>query len=490
MSAVPPVEPVRAGSVGAWDHECDVLVIGFGCAGAAAAYEAAAAGARVTVLERAGGPGGSSALSGGEIYLGGGTALQKACGFDDTPGDMFAYLVAALGPHADTEKIRLYCDGSVEHFRWLCERGLTFNEGLFDAPSWVPPTADGLMWLGENAWPYNTVARPAPRGHRPATESFGGWLLMEKLVAAAREAGAADHADTLATNLVVGEGGRVAGVLARRYGERAAYRAHRAVVLTTGGFVDSEEMLALHAPVLLGHGKVSDGLDDGGGIRMAAALGAATRRMSAVQIALTALPALAVRGLLVNGLGQRFVNEDVYPGVFSAAAVLHQPGPYWVVVDEEGYEDVPRRDLWGVRPAFAAETLAELEESLGVPVGALETTVGVYNRHAERGEDPYFHKDRRWLRPLRPPFAAVDPRLGFGAGGRRDTGVAGFTLGGLHTTPDGAVLDQSGRPIPGLYAAGRATSGLHGDGYVSGTSLGDGTFFGRRAGRAAARSAG
>ncbi|MFC4059153.1 FAD-dependent oxidoreductase, partial [Planomonospora corallina] len=457
-------------------------------------YAAAAAGARVIVLERAGGPGGSSALSGGEIYLGGGTALQKACGFDDTPDDMYAYLVAALGPHADTGKIRLYCDGSVEHFGWLCDRGVTFTERLYDGPTWMPPTEDGLMWLGENAWPYNTLARPAPRGHRPAARSFAGGLLMEKLVAAARAAGAAGHADTLATNLVVGDDGRVRGVVARRYGERVVYRARRAVVLTTGGFVDSEEMLARHAPVLLGHGKVSDGLDDGGGIRMAAALGAATRRMSAVQVALTALPALVVRGMLVNGLGQRFVNEDVYPGMFSAAAVLHQPGPYWAVVDEEGYEDIPARDLWGVRPTYAAETLAELEAELGMPAGALETTVAVYNRHAERGEDPYFHKDARWLRPLRPPFAAVDPRLGFGAGDRRDpgeaTGVAGFTLGGLHTTADGEVLDETGRPIPGLYAAGRAASGMHGDGYVSGTSLGDGTFFGRRAGRAAALAGG
>ncbi|MEV4461419.1 FAD-binding protein, partial [Microbispora sp. NPDC049633] len=69
------------------------------------------------------------------------------------------------------------------------------------------------------------------------------------------------------------------------------------------------------------------------------------------------------------------------------------------------------------------------------------------------------------------------------------TGAAGFTLGGLRTTVDGEVLNQSGRPIPGLYAAGRASSGMHGGGYISGTSLGDGTFFGRRAGRAVAREA-
>lgn len=475
----------QPGPVPVPDHECDVLVVGFGAAGAAAAYEAATAGARVIVAERASGPGGSSAQSGGELYLGGGTAVQRACGFDDDPDNMFAYLVAALGPHADEEKLRLYCDGSVEHFEWFRARGVPFAESLYDAPGWMPPTKDGLMWLGENAWPYNTIARPVPRGHRPPAELFAGGILMEKLAAAATAAGAVTHTDTRAENLVTDTSGRVAGVTARHFGSPVTYRARRAVILTTGGFVDNDEMLADHAPALLGHGKVSDDTDDGSGIRMAVAAGAATRRMSVVEVALTALPAALVRGLLVNALGQRFINEDVYPGMFSEAAVLHQPAPYWAIIDEKGYADIPPEDLWGVRPKFAAETLAELEEALGMPAGALESTVAAYNRYAARGEDPYFHKDPKWLRPLTPPFAALDPRDGF-FGQASATGVNGFTLGGLRTSVDGAVLGHAGQPIAGLYAAGRASSGIHGEGYVSGTSLGDGTFFGRRAGRAAA----
>lgn len=480
------VRLVPAVEVASYDAEVDVLVVGFGCAGAAAAYEAAAAGAEVLVLERAGGPGGSSAQSGGELYLGGGTQVQEACGFDDDADNMFAYLRAALGPHADEEKLRLYCDGSVEHFEWFHARGVQFEPSLYDAPSWMPPTRDGLMWLGENAWPFDTLARPVPRGHRPATEGWAGHTLMDALVSACRTAGVRSVTDTRADALVV-DGGRVVGVRGRHFGADVVYRARRGVVLTTGGFVDNEEMLADHAPVLLGHGKVSDGLDDGSGIRMAMALGAAVRRMSVVEAAYTALPAMACRGMLVNGLGRRFVNEDVYPGLFSHAA-LHQPGPCWVVLDEEGLESVPDRDLWGVRPTYAAETLAELEVELGLPDGSLQDTVAAYNRHAAAGTDPYFHKAARWLRPLVGPFAAVDPRLGFGATGSTPsgTGFSGFTLGGLHTTVDGEVRAVDGEPIPGLYAAGRATSGMHGEGYVSGTSLGDGTFFGRRAGRAVA----
>jgi 3-oxo-5alpha-steroid 4-dehydrogenase len=195
-------------------------------------------------------------------------------------------------------------------------------------------------------------------------------------------------------------------------------------------------------------------------------------------------PALACDGILVNALGQRFINEDVYPGLYSHAA-LFQPEPWWIIIDGERFEAIAAAEAPGLQPQHAAQTAAELGAELGMPPGALEATVAAYSRHAADGEDPYFHKDARWLRALTGPLAAVDPRA-YGSLIGMPTGIAGFTLGGLHTTVDGAVLHVSGRPVPRLYAAGRAASGIHGDGYVSGTSLGDGTFFGRRAGRAAA----
>ncbi len=484
MSQVVPLADVEG-----FDHEVDVLVVGAGCAGAAAACEAAAAGATVLVLERASGGGGSSAQSGGELYLGGGTSVQQACGFEDDADNMYRYLEAALGPHVDEDKLRLYCDGSVEHFEWFRSCGITFRESLYDAPTWMPFTQDGLMWLGENAWPYDELARPVPRGHRPATTGWAGRTVMDALLARCLDVGVETHVDTRARALVVDTTGRVVGVRATRFSEPVHYRARRGVVLTTGGFVDNDEMLTDHAPVLLGHGKVSDGLDDGSGIEMAAALGAATRRMGVVEAAYTAAPAMACRGMLVNAHGRRFVNEDVYPGLYSHAA-LHQPGPCWLLMDEAGLESVPEQDAMGVRPTYAAETLAELEGELGLPPGSLESTVADYNRHAAQGVDPLFHKASRWVRVLEGPWAAIDPRLGFfGQGGTTPdaTGFQGFTLGGLSTTVDGEVRAVGGGLVPGLYAAGRAASGIHGEGYISGTSLGDGTFFGRRAGRRVAR---
>ncbi|MEV6065336.1 FAD-dependent oxidoreductase [Nocardia sp. NPDC052001] len=501
MTARNSVTPRAAGEVSNYDIETDVLVIGYGAAGASAAFEAARTGARVLILDRSGGAGGASAMSGGEIYLGGGTPIQVACGFDDTPEAMAAFLKAAMGAGADTAKIDEYSAGSVEHFHWLVDRGVPFKPTMWDAPTWVPPTDDGLMWLGENSWPFTESAAPAPRGHRPTAANFGGKLLMECLSGAAESAGATALFDTQATTLIVGDDGVVAGVVARQYGREITIRAHRGVVLTTGGFVDNDAMLTAHAPELLGHTKVSAGTDDGSGIRMAQALGAAVRHMSSGQVGMSLIPGLAARGMVVNARGQRFINEDTYPGRIGQAALYRNnmggawaggDSAVWVIVDEQGFEDVPEPQRWGVQPTHVAETPAELEQLTGLPTGSLTATIARYNESASAGKDLDLHKASRWLRPLTAPLAAIDVKAGIRppaeAGDRRGTGASVFTLGGLHTDLDGHVLDLNGDRIPGLFAAGRAANGLHGFGYISGTSLGDGTFFGRRAGTAAART--
>ena len=93
-----PDRPIRLTADYQWELETDVIVVGFGASGSCAAIEAADAGAAVMVLELAMTGGGSAALSGGDIYMGGGTDLQKACGFDDTPAAMFDYLMMCGGP--------------------------------------------------------------------------------------------------------------------------------------------------------------------------------------------------------------------------------------------------------------------------------------------------------------------------------------------------------------------------------------------------------
>src|SRR5580700_12309439 len=93
------------------DAHFDVVVVGFGIAGGCAAVEAAEAGASVLVLERAAVAGGTSAMAGGHFYLGGGTAVQRATGHDDSADEMYAYLMAVT-PDPEPDKIRAYDDGT------------------------------------------------------------------------------------------------------------------------------------------------------------------------------------------------------------------------------------------------------------------------------------------------------------------------------------------------------------------------------------------
>ena len=127
-------------------------------------------------------------------------------------------------------------------------------------------------------------------------------------------------------------------------------------------------------------------------------------------------------------------------------------------------------------------SLPDMSTKSSLPPGSLALTMATYNRFAEKGEDPYFHKAAKYLRPLsEPPFGALDCSTAnsiFGV----------FTLGGLAVRATGEVLDPNGDPLPGLYAAGRCTAGLCREGrrYASGLSIGDASFFGRLAGRQAA----
>lgn len=465
-----------------WDEEVDVLVVGLGAAGAAAALEASRAGAETLVLERAGGGGGTSAMSGGVLYLGGGTALQKACGFEDSPEQMFKYLMASVGECPDEAKLRLYCERSVEHYEWIVAQGVPFEPVFYHGCSGEPPTTDGLVWSGsERAYPFHELAVPAPRGHVPARPHQAGPLLMQKLCHAVEASPARVETNHTCTALVQEPDGTIIGAVAESFGEERALRVRRGVILTTGGFILNDDMLDAHMPfVKRCNMRVAADGDDGSGIRLGTAAGGATSHMDKASISLPVTQPWGLkRGILVNGQGQRFVNEDAYYGRLGEWALYHHEGRAWLIVDDEVFERpaYPLRELVAV-----GETPDELERALGLAPGSLESTLALYNRHAEDGADPIFHKRAEYVKPLTaPPLGAFDCTV--------ETSLyAAFTLGGLQTDVDGRILDPGGNAIPQLYGAGRATSGVSVGGYSSGLSLGDGTLFGRCAGLAAAGS--
>jgi succinate dehydrogenase/fumarate reductase flavoprotein subunit len=482
---VAPLPAVDSDSVQHWFAETDVLIVGGGGAGISAAIEAADAGANVTVLEAASEPGGSTAMAGGLIYMGGGTATQLACGFTDTLEDMYNYLMQACGPQANAAKVRLYCDRTLEHYDWLIRQGVIFKPEFYPGKHTNTPNEAALMMTGnEEAWPYSNYARPAPRGHKPQIKGdHGGIPLMRTLIQRARDKRVQILCDARAL-AVIKRGDEVVGVNARIDMRETPFRARRGVVLAAGGFIMNRDMVAAYAP-RLARGNYPNGNpnDTGDGIRIGLGAGAAATNMHDGFICTPFYPpGQFLESIIVDETGTRFINEDVYHGRLGSVILDRPGGRYYLIIDSRHFEVVQRPPMGGYPIAATGESIEELARELQLPASALANTLSEYNRCAADGKDPRCHKHAKYLTPLdQAPYAAFDLTPGKGAI------FATMTFGGLNTLPTGEVLTESNAIIPGLFAAGRNSAGLPrcAEGYSSGMSIGDATFFGRLAGLSA-----
>ena len=469
---------VEASSVGGWDEEAEVVIVGLGAAGSCAAIEAREAGAEVLVLERASGGGGLTASAAGHLYMGGGTRVQKAVGVEDSADEMFKYLMAVT-PEPDEAKIRLYCEQSVSHFDWLVERGVPFKDSIYPQKDVVQMTDDCLIESGsEAAWPYRDKATPSIRGHKVAMEGeAGGAKLIEMLVAHAEKQGVRIAVDCAVQSLVR-EGDRIVGVVYKTSeGEKAA-RGSQGVILASGQFGMNTAMVKEHCR-LLGDDRIEkqgSTFDDGAGHQLGVAAGGVTDHMDGALLTSPFYPPQQlIHGILVNKHGERFINEDVYHSASSISCLDQPDSVAYLIADDSFYE----RPLYQWQELVDAwDDVATMEKDLDMPEGKLQQTIADYNAGAEKGEDPAFHKGAKWLKPLvNPPYAALDMSLG-------KANYVGFPLGGLRVTIDAQVVREDGSVIEGLYAAGGCASNIAQDGlgYSSGTCIGESTFFGRRAG--------
>jgi 3-oxo-5alpha-steroid 4-dehydrogenase len=241
-------------------------------------------------------------------------------------------------------------------------------------------------------------------------------------------------------------------------------------------------MVKRHVPMLLrANWPTGTNGDDGTGIRLGMSVGGSAINMDQGFVTSPFYPpGSLVKGIFVNSVGQRYINEDVYHGRVSWYS-FQQPGDRVYLLADSAIYDRPfyGKDLRTGDIIATGETWEEVEQELQLPRGALVSTVEFYNRNAEQGEDPLFHKAKKWLKPLNePPFVALDYRIDLGI-------YSSFTLGGLDTLPTGEVLTEDREIVAGLFAAGRTACGIPrwGQGYSSGMSVGDATFSGRMAGR-------
>ena len=486
-----PARPRKARQVRQWDIETDVAIIGFGAAGSCAAIEAVEAGAKVDIFDLASAAGGATALSSAELYLGGsgGTTLQKALGYEETTENFFTYLMMANGPQADEDKMRAYAEGAAEHYDWMVERGVPFKESFLPGRTLDPLTDDGLCWSGnENAWPEVEHCKAIPRAHCVEIEgSGGGQLLIDCLERAVLERGVNVHLEARALTLIVDEDDAVVGVVVRIDGKELNVMASGGVVLCAGGFVMNTEMMKKYAPRFKRcNTPIGCAGDTGSGIQMGMAVGGEAINMHEGFASIPYYPPESMTyGILVNDKGGRFINEDVYHSRLASHLLAQNSERFYFILDVEAYGTYEEEAIMNADVVATAETPEELEQELGMTPNTLSHHMKVYNDHAANGEDPLFHKQQTWMRPLEPPFVALDFTPG------RGVLMPYFTLGGLDTEPTGEVRRSDGSTIDGLYAAGRTACGVprRGDGYNSGTSVGDATFSGRRAGLAAAQRA-
>lgn len=548
-TTVTPIEPALEVSCPdelPWSDTADVVVVGWGCAGACAAIEARTQGASVLVIDRFSG-GGASALSGGVVYAGGGTRYQQQAGFQDSPQAMQDYLQHEVQGVVSDATLARFTSQSVQNLEWLEQQGVRFDSTMPAYKTSYPPDGAYLYYSGNEIVPAYASAQhghtPAPRGHRVVAKGQSGATLFDAL----RQSTLAHGARTLtqasvrrlvrdrATRRILGvevcalpqDHPRTArhkqldGLIAKwrlyqpakaqqareesadieqAIGQRRWIRASRAVILTTGGYIFNPQMLQTHAPSYQ-HGLPIGGAGcDGSGIRLGQSVGAAAQGLGNISgWRFITPPAVWPKGLVINAQGQRFCNEQVYGATLGHALVEKQAGKAWLIVDSQLRWQAVRQCIFGklwafqALPALAlmllraikAPSITALASKLQIDPHVLQAQVEHANAAAYGECDDPMGKSADMRHALRQgPFFAIDISVS-----QSLMPLAMISLGGLRVQEDtGAVLNQQGLPIPCLFAAGRTAIGVASSRYVSGLSLADCIFSGRQAGRMAALS--
>ncbi len=445
-----------------------VLVLGGGLAGAAALLAAAEAGQYAVLLEKTDLLGGSTVRSAGlSAYAG--TDEQAEQGFEDSVELLRADLLEVGGGVADPALVDLYCEHQLETYRWLKGHGVGYGD--IHAAS----------------------GQSVPRSHPTDTSA-----MLRSLYTAAGKLGARLVVGAAARRLIR-EGDRVVAVDVEHGGQLHRIKVD-AVVLATGGFSQSPELLARFAPQMK-HALLAGGPGcQGEGMLMGWQLGAGVVDTPYIKGTYgiyhephpdedgTGILAVYKGAIAVNQEGRRFVDESLPYKVIGDASLAQPGAKTWQIWDAtvmaRSNDEVPIYEFKGRERAGMlqiADTIEELATKIGTPPGALEATVADYNERARSGTaDPLGREHLSGKVGARtpldtPPFYA-----------HHSGTVVLATYCGLTVDTSMRVLDVFGAPIGRLYAAGEVLGGFHGGGYMTGTSIGKAGIFGRLAGTNAA----
>jgi urocanate reductase len=440
-----------------WDNDIDVIIVGTGFAGLAAAIEAYDAGASVTILEKRPVIGGNSIIASGGVNAVD-PRRQILQDIEDSADLHFKQTFDGGGCLGDPEKIQFMVDNAlIECVNWLEKIGVTWPERIVQG--------FGALW---------------PRTHLPATykKYQRGAALIHAELDQVRKRNIPLLLKHSVTRIIREKplDEKVLGVEIETDEKKSFCRAKKALVLTSGGFGANIEMVADHDRRLANTPTDNHSGATGECIKMAQDVGADVVGMDYIQCVPMAVrrqfkayffvitskeirdyPNTDSYKIFVNKEGNRFVREDARRDDITFASLAQQP-----------FEPMP---------TVNAETIEELEKKLKIPKGNLAKTIDKYDSYCDAQRDPEFDKLPYVLIPCRTAPFIVETK----APGRH------HTMGGLKVKGStGQVVDRWGKIIPQLYAAGEVTGGFHGLNRLGHNATPECIVFGRAVGKRAA----
>ena len=453
------------------EKEVDVVVIGAGGAGLAAAVSAHENGATVLVLEKMPKPGGNTIIS-GAAYNCVDPGRQIPAGIEDSVELHYQQTYEGGDKVGNPELIKILVENAYPTLEWLEGLGMEFTDYVF--------TVLGGLW---------------PRAHRPVMPLGTGYITTYMNYIENNSSEMEVMVNTEATHIIM-ENGKAVGVRAEGPEGPVIAKANKGVVIATGGFSKNTEMLNQYNktwPDLTNTLSTNHPGATGDGIRMAVEVGANLVGMEHIQLlplgdpdtgSLAGNIEQAVENrIFVNKEGKRFVDEGARRDVMTKALFEQEDAFLWIILDSHNYPTGDTKnnfnetidELVAAGRAYKADTLEDLAAQIGVNADNLVAAVEDFNKHVESGEPDEFGRTLYQWKMDTPPYYA---------GARKPT--VHHTMGGIEINTEAQVVDTSGNVIPGLYAAGEVTGGIHGTNRLGGNALADINTFGRIAGRNAA----
>ncbi|MEW8972737.1 MAG: flavocytochrome c [Tissierellaceae bacterium] len=449
----------------------DVVIVGAGGAGLAAAIEAKTAGADVIVLEKMPLAGGNTLISGAE-YAAPNNWIQKKEGIEDST-ELFVQDILKGGDNVNDEKlVRVVAENALKGAEWLRDDiGVVWE--------------DELMFFGGHSVKRSLIPKGA-----------SGKEIITKLVAKAEDMGIPILYNTKATELITDESGSVIGVKAESDEKNYTFNTNKNVVIASGGFGSNLEMRMKYNPEIDENILSTNTIGStGDGITMAEDVGAELVGMQYIQtypmcdpISGTLLyfddARLYGYTVIVNKEGKRFVEELGRRDEISMAIKAQTDHVCYELVDQKAYEESKLEEnhaaeidyLYRNDLLVKADTIEEAAKFFGIDGNELKATVDKYNSYVENGKDLEFNKRSLPAKIEKAPFYIV-----------KAAPAVHHTMGGIKINTEAQVLDKNDKVIKGLYAAGEVTGGIHGTNRLGSDALADITVFGRIAGQNASK---